>query len=110
MAHPIPKRSIEIIDQSRRSVRLSRHQVRNLFKQIAERYCSAAIPVTVKSSLSLLSSGLGDPRKAPELAALLSFAQILVPGCTSAASQDDGEDEYEPPVQTHLVEDSWGAL
>ncbi len=61
------------IDISRRSLRLSRRQVRELLKQITAFCCGAAGPVTFKRSLELLEKCV-DPEEAPQLAALLEFA------------------------------------
>ena|SRR6516164_4518448 len=68
--------SVVSIDLSHRSIRLTRRQVRELLKQVAALCCGAPAPVTLRSSLSLLQKCLGDPRKAPELAALLEFAKL----------------------------------
>jgi hypothetical protein len=73
--------SVVPIDLSVRSVRLSRRQIRELLKEVAVFYCNAPVPVTVRGSLLLVARGLGDPQKAPCLAALLEFAKL--PGAPS---------------------------
>jgi hypothetical protein len=84
-------------DRSVHSVRLSRHQVRELLKEVAGLYCSAVGRVDLRSSLILLVEGLGDSREAPQLAALLEFARL--PGGREGSSRKGVREEQGKPGQ-----------